>query len=341
MKKSIVFIALLFCFAAINASAQVGDIAGTVTDVDTGLPLEGVMVKAMPVEATDGPGGGHGGGHGGCHNMATTGDDGTYVIEELDAGLYNVVAFGQGYYTADAEVEVVDGETATADFALEALMFGSISGMVTDADTGEPIAGAFVRVRVSEPAKAKMGVLGTGNRHWGGGCGQHYHVMTGDDGTYFIDDVIVDYYEVRASAYGYNPADPVGLFVLEGETAVADFALEVMTYGALEGYVTDADTGEPIEHAMVFLRRDDGTMSTRHHGGHGGPGGGHHGGGHHGGGHGAIFTDENGYYVMDEVPTGDYLAFAGAWGYEFVEGAVAIVEDETARLDFALPPCTE
>jgi len=335
MKKSIIFVALLFCFAAVTASAQTGTIAGTVTDLDTGLPLEGVMIKAMPVEETDGHG--HGGGHGGCHDMAVTGEDGTYLIEELDAGFYTLMAFGQGYYMAEAEVEVVDGETATADFALEALMFGSLSGTVIDADTEMPVANAFIRVRVAEPAKTKMGMLGMGNRHWGGGCGQYYHAMTGDDGTYVIDEVIVDYYEVNASAWGYNPAEPVGLFVLEGETAVADFALEVMTYGALEGYVTDADTGDPIEGALVFLRRDDGTMTTAHHGGHGGPGGGHHGGGHGG----CTVTDENGYYMVESIPTGDYLGFAGYWGYEFVEGSVTIVEDETAQLDFALPPYTE
>ncbi len=337
MKKSTLFSILcaimIFCFATVNASAQTGSIAGTVTDADTGLPLEGVMVKAMPVdEEIDGHGhGGPGGGHGGGwwhHWMAITGEDGTYLIDEMDAGLYEVTARGDGYYSADTEIEVVDGEMATADFALEGLVFGALSGTVTDADTALPLAGAFVRVSVAEPAKTKTHILGTGSRHWGGGCGQHYFAMTGDDGTYSIDNVIVDYYEVRASMCGYNAADPVGLFVMEGETAVADFALTPMTYGALEGYVTDADTGDPIEGAWVMLRMGEGTL---HHGG----GGGGWGGGW-GGSHNWAITDENGYYLMDQVATGAYIGYAMSWYYEYGEGSVTIVEDETAQLDFAL-----
>lgn len=338
LKLSIMFVALIFCFAAVNASAQTGNIAGTVTDAEGGLPLEGVMIKAFPVdEETDGHGGG--GGHGGgWWNCATTGEDGTYLIEEVDPGTYMVMAMFQGYYFADTEVEVIDGETATVDFALEALMFGSLSGTVTDAGTGLPLAGAFVRVAVAEPAKTKTHVLGTGNRHHGGGCGQHYHAMTGEDGTYFIENVIVDYYEARASIFGYNPADAVGFFVIEGETAVADFALEPMTYGALEGYVTDADTGDPIEGAWVMLRHNTGTLGHGGHGGHGGPGGGH---GGHGGGHNWAITDENGYYLMDQVPTGTFIGYAMAWYYEVGEAMVTIVEDETAQVDFALVPEVE
>ena len=196
--------------------------------------------------------------------------------------------------------------------------------------TGEPLAGAMVQVGVAVPNKLKVIVLGHGRRHWGGGCGQHYHAMTGDDGTYLIENVIVDYYEVTARAMGYVTPEPVGLFVLEGETAVADFALEPMTYGALEGYVTDADTGEPIEGARVQARPD---MGTLHHGGHGGPGGGH---GHHG-----AETDENGYYLLEMVPTGDMLGYACAWGYEAAEAAVTILEGETAQLDFALTAVVE
>jgi len=336
MKKlisfSILSVVMLFCFATVNASAQTGTIAGTVTDAETGLPLEGVMVKAMPIdEETDGHGGGWW-----CHWMAMTGEDGTYLIEEMEPGDYELTAMSSSYYAGETEVEVVDGETVTADFALEALMFGSLSGTVIDAETSLPLAGAFVRVAVAEPAKKKMSLPAAGNRHWGGGCGQHYYVMTGEDGTYFIDNVIVDYYEARASLFGYNPADPVGFFVLEGETAVADFALEPLTYGALEGYITDADTGDPIEGAWVMLRRDWGTLDHGHGGG-GGPGGGGPGGGH-GGGHNFAVTDENGYYLMDQVATGDYIGYALAWYYEVGEAAVTIVEDETAQLDFALLP---
>jgi len=320
----------------VNAAAQVGTIAGTVTDAETGLPLEGVTVSARAVEETDGHGHGHGGpgGHHGCGDYAETGADGTYVMEEVEVGAYVLVARFQGYYVGDAEVEVLEGETTTADFALEELMFGALSGMVTDTATGLPLAGAMIRVRVAEPDKAKLGqlgLLGAGRRHWGGGCGQHYHATTGEDGTYFIDSVVADYYEVSASAMDYVPANPVGLFVMDGETAVADFALEAMTYGALEGYVTDADTGEPIEGARVNVRPD---MDVLGHG-HGGPGGGH-GHGHHG-----ATTDENGYFLLDPAPTGAHIGFAHARGYEHAEAPVTIVEGETAQLDFALTPWGE
>lgn len=87
-------------------------------------------------------------------------------------------------------------------------------------------------------------------------------------------------------------------------TATVMFALTV------DGYVTDADTGEAIEGATVRFIYIDGTSA----GCGGGCGIGH--GNGNGGGNGSmgnginVTTDENGYYIINDLESGVYNALA-------------------------------
>jgi hypothetical protein len=250
-----------------------GTVSGTVTDADTGLPLEGAIVFARPAfdeqplsglgggffkrhghlyhgkgvkgcyygggltgehpgcglkgghhgDALEGDhhgfgrnGGPHGGGHHGFRDI--TGEDGTYSLE-LPTGSWVITALMRGYVRASAEAEVIEGETTTVDLALEPMTFGSMAGTVTDADTGEPVAGAFVVLRRSG------GSLLGGGGHGGGHHG--IHAITGEDGTYLIENAPVGDYRAMARAMGYLPSDPVDVTILEDQTTTQDFALYV------------------------------------------------------------------------------------------------------------------
>ncbi len=118
--------------ATATATTTGGTIAGRVTDAVTGEPVEGIAARTVPGAAT-----------------ITTDADGSYSLAGLDAGQYlseftPTHTYRDEWYsdsfhhTGATYVDVVDGETTTADAQLNS--GAVIAGTVTDADTGEPLA---------------------------------------------------------------------------------------------------------------------------------------------------------------------------------------------------------
>jgi uncharacterized protein (DUF2141 family) len=185
LKKLLAFVALFACVATLSAATGptttlgTGSIAGTVTDSVTNAPIAGAKVTA-----------------GCCGQSATTGDDGTYVIEGLAPGDYTVKAMKCGAYAMKAypePVHVEEGQNVTGiDIALAPMGgggSGSISGTVYDKATNAPIADAKVTA---------------------GCCGRY--AMTGHDGAYTISGLADGSYTVKAMKDGYKCAtypDPV------------------------------------------------------------------------------------------------------------------------------------
>lgn len=85
-----------------SASAQTGEVTGTVTDSLSGEPLPGVNVVIR-----------------GTQQGASTGAEGSYTITDVDAGEYALQASFVGYAPKTVEnITVSAGETVTADFDL-------------------------------------------------------------------------------------------------------------------------------------------------------------------------------------------------------------------------------
>lgn len=94
---------------------EAGTLEGTVTDANTGDPLEGASVEIEgPVERS-----------------LATGEDGSYSAL-LTAGSYDVDVEAFGYQADSATVTVVAEETVPLDFALAAADMATVSGTVTD-----------------------------------------------------------------------------------------------------------------------------------------------------------------------------------------------------------------
>ena len=163
---------------------------------------------------------------------------------------------------------------------------GTISGTVTDADTLDPIAGATVS---------------DGTRQ----------ATTDANGDYSITDVPEGTYTVTASQEGYVNASQTNVVVTENTTTTVNFALTAIAYGAIEGIITDADSGNPIEGAIVT----DGTRQAT--------------------------TDTTGYYLVTDVPEGGYTVIASAAGYQDATQIVAVTGGSTIAADFVLQPVTE
>jgi len=192
-----------------------GSITGSVTDAETGSPIVGATV-------TDGT------------RTTTTDALGKYTIANVPSGTYQVTASKEGYQSSSMTVNVLSGSSAVADLSLtEVILPGSITGSVTDAEDGLPIAGATVT---------------DGTRT----------TTTDALGKYTIADVPAGTYEVTAGKEGYQSSS-MTVNVLSGSSAVANLSLtEVILPGSITGSVTDAENGSPIVGATV----SDGTRTT-------------------------------------------------------------------------------
>jgi len=296
---------------AADAAAQTGALAGVVTDASDGQPIERAMVLVHVRPGSGDPP---------APGVARTFTDavGQYLVEGLPAGQATVVCGAAGYQHSIAEATVVDGQTTVLDLVLEPLAFGSVAGVVTDASTGLPIAGAHVMLYPDWG--------GPGGPGGGGGDSEMLplRAVTGDDGAYLVDDVPTGEWAAVAWAWGYTRAEPVAVTVADGQTSTADFALEPLAFGSLEGTVTDASTGLPVEDAIVFAYQPWGP----------GPGTEHDRGWHR------TVTGADGVYRFDQMTAGLYEVFVFRRGYDPGGGQAEVLDGQTAVLDVALVPLT-
>lgn len=107
-------------------------------DIQTAAETDGSSIMALPVSATvsvleTGV------------STATNPANGEYSML-LGAGEYTLVAESYGYHPAQQTVTVEEDVTSTANFVLEEIAKGTVSGQITNSQTGNPIAGATVFV---------------------------------------------------------------------------------------------------------------------------------------------------------------------------------------------------
>ncbi len=122
---------MLIAALAISAVMFALTVDGYVTDIDTGEAIEGATVRFMLIEggncgggcggnAGNGGNGGNGGQNGNMGNGITVVTDasGYYVIEDLDAGIYNALARKPGSYASQHVYDLEISEDTSVDFEL-------------------------------------------------------------------------------------------------------------------------------------------------------------------------------------------------------------------------------
>lgn len=203
MKKLSVF-ALLCITILVMAGCTLspkGTISGTVTDEFTKAALAGVTITVDGV-------------------TATTDAEGKYTVAGVKAGVLTVTASKQGYVDGSASVTVVKDQTATCDFAMKVLV--GITGVITDAQTAEPVKDATITVgdlTAKTDANGKY-VLFTG-------AGEKDITITADN--YF---------------------DATGKATVE-ENKATTFDTELTEAGYISGIVTDGQGGPAVAGADV------------------------------------------------------------------------------------------
>jgi large repetitive protein len=301
MRKLIPLLLFMGVFA-IAFAAGTGGISGIVTDSVTGAPIIGAHVGVM---------------HGG---FAITNENGEYLIENLMPGSYQVSAMAQGYSPKHypEPVAVVEGQTTpNINFALVAFVppvTGSISGVVTDSVTGNPIAHAMVMVHAPRS-------------HHGSHGRAPGVAFTDSSGAYLINNLLPGNYQVEANVRGYiRKIYPDSVTVVgDQNTPNIDFSLAAYVPpqpGSISGIVIDSITGAPIAGAMVSAME-----AGRHHmpGGH-------------------AITNADGIYTIENLMPGEYRVIANAQGYEHKVYPDPVVVQEglnTPDINFALTPGTQ
>lgn len=145
-----------------------------------------------------------------------------------------------------------------------------------------------------------------------------------EDGSYFIGDLMPGIYVVKAQARGFLPefydnadqfveAKPVQLAAHDTASGI-DFSLS--RGAAIAGLITADEGGTPLAGAHVFATRVV-RPDLRHH----------------------AVTNEQGGYLIENLPPGSYAVFAEAAGYrgEFYDNAGSLLE---AKLVAVTPPAT-
>jgi hypothetical protein len=198
--------------------ARMGTVSGQVTDA-TGTPLAGALVlvgKGIPIVGSPNT----------FDFSSNTDSTGHYGITVDPPASYNVVAT-QPYYedSAPAAVTVSLDTTTTVDFALVKAVRGSITGVVTDVDSGDPIQNATVEAIVENPSSESK------------------TTQTDFDGSYTLSDVLSGWRQVVATAKRHS-GESQTVRVMAGPPVRADFALAMKKRGARLSNKIARDTPE-------------------------------------------------------------------------------------------------
>lgn len=257
------------------ANGDFGSISGVVTAEDSGQPLDGICVDAYgPVSSFD-----------------FTDGAGSYAVEDLTAGEYAILfsdclndpgVYAEEWYndrryvwSAD-RVSVGDGAyVAGIDAALPRL--GSISGVVTNEITGQPLEGICVWSSSYKVTDAGQAVTDSSGR---------YRILEVEEGmhhVHFYDCGFPDRYsdEYFDNAPESSSADLVPV-TWGTETSGIDAALSPV--GSISGVVTDDASGAPLEGMCVTASGPAYTI---------------------------VKTDSSGHFAIDTLDAGDYTVWFG------------------------------
>lgn len=215
-----------------------GTVTGTVLLANSGLPATNALVTigdgVYPYEI-----------------YATTDTSGKYIVTNVYLDFNNmpfapgVTASYSGYYTAytNQSIQLTCGGTVgmptlqlqPIPVIITTNNYGAITGQVTDAVSGQPIAGALVEIPY-----------------------QYLYGYTDTNGNYFITNVLVGTdgntngsVSAYASASRYWQSQYSNVLVYAGQISTQNFQEVLVGYGYLAGTVLDSASQQPVDNASV------------------------------------------------------------------------------------------
>jgi Carboxypeptidase regulatory-like domain len=208
-------------------------LTGTVTDASNaaGGPIAGVLVEAAPERGALG-------GEGPDVAATLTDAQGHYALAVRE-GRYRVRA-SHGDYVGDSGVAEVGPDGATLDFAL--VPGGAIEGVVEDAATGQPVAGARVSVARQALAGGPGGAMASAR--------DRRRVLADGAGTFRVGGLEPGAIEISATAPG-RASDAPTVVPLGVAEQVSGIVVYVATAPRITGVVLD-EAGKPVAGATAI-----------------------------------------------------------------------------------------
>jgi hypothetical protein len=172
----------------------------------------------------------------------------------------------------------------------DTVKYGTISGKVVEAVSGDPL------------AKVNIKTIPSTNS-----------ILTGDDGTFKIENVAPGEYKVSAGKISYDSSS-VTIQVSSGNSSSADISLRkidslsIKTTGTLTGKVLNLTTNQPIPNAIIT------TLPATS----------------------SIIADEKGTYIIDKLAPGNYTVTAKKNGYQSASADILITRGKTTIADLVM-----
>jgi len=233
--------------------------------------------------------------------QALTKEDGSYLLDALAAGTYEVEVLGADDTVAG--IVLAEGETVTGiDFTLPTA--ATLSGKVTAETSGLPLEGVTVAASRHTPVDNLPMVARL--------------ARTDSNGEYTIENLKAGVYSVAARGPGFEPQKKDSLPVASNQdVGELDFSLGRMREaGSIAGTAMDSITGMPLPNTRVSLFDAAGDPELL--------------------GASAV-TDSSGNYILEWLPPGRYGVYATKAGHAVgCQANVMVVADSTTRVDFLM-----
>lgn len=189
-----------------------GNISGYITDENRN-PIANAQVQAATI--TD-----------------TTDSQGYYFLEGVPTGITTVSASKTGYGSAQQTVNMTSRAVLSVNLTLGLAVTGTISGKITDQQTGQPIQGA--KIYISGPTLASADSDANGN--------YVIRLLPIGGGPYTI----------RATKTGYYDANTTVALTADQPAKIVNLQLVAVPTATLQGVIRDS-VGNPIPYAKIFV----------------------------------------------------------------------------------------
>lgn len=162
----------------------------------------------------------------------TTDGAGAYVLNKLAQGVYQIRVSAAGYSTQLAGISLQPGDVKVLNFSLTAA-FGTVSGTISDAQTGDDIPGASIKVLTRDGLPVA-------------------ETTTDANGDYSLSLLGPTTYVLSVAAEGYA-GKTIGFDIAPATVTQVDLSLDKLA-GVLNGSVTDT-SGNPLIRAAVIVSK--------------------------------------------------------------------------------------
>ena len=171
----------------------------------------------------------------GSRSEATSNADGSFVLKDLGPGAFSITTEAENFQTVGKQ----NVQVGSTNVEIQLVEFGSVSGLVTDAESGAPLENFSCRVRSEHPNNPSWGVVV-----------KRGNFRDRSKGDFLLEGVREGRYVVEVESQGFASSFSAPFRVQQG-IETPDISIAVSRGSVISGLVVDASTGAPLAGAQV------------------------------------------------------------------------------------------